>query len=208
MTDKQIATPRPEIAVPLELLDSFTWTRLFANPLPVELEIGTGKGTFLLRRARQVPDRNLLGIEWANEFYQYACDRFSRWNLQNVRMLRTDASDFVQRICPRDSLTVLHVYHPDPWPKRRHNKRRLFQPRFIEAAIDCLIVGGRWAVQTDHAEYFSVIEPLLANNARLKLVPFSDPTFGTEGEGVATNFELKYRKEGRAIYQIAVVRTA
>ncbi len=203
--------PRREIAVPQELLVDFTWRRLFGDDRPVELEIGSGKAGFLLRRALQNPDRNLLGIEWANEFYKYAVDRMQRWDVANVCMLRTDAAHFVRVICPRNSLAALHVYHPDPWPKKRHHKRRLLQPLFVDAAAQCLLPGARWAVQTDHAEYFEVIRPLLLSHPLLEEIPFDDPAYGVTSAddataGVATNFEIKYRREGRAIHQIAVRR--
>lgn len=204
----------PDLAVDPNNLAGLSWPRLFGNERQVELEIGIGKGTFLLRRAKQCPERNFLGIEWANEFYRLALDRMQRWGMANVRVLRTDASDFMQRLCPRGSLSVLHIYHPDPWPKRRHNKRRLFQARFVAAATDCMLAGGRISVQTDHAEYFGVIRELLLDRPDLAEVEFADPRFGiqtaavTEGAtnsaGAATNFEIKYRREGRAIYQIAV----
>lgn len=193
------------------MLAEFSWQRLFGRDRPVELEIGTGKGGFLLRRAQQHPDRDFLGIEWANEFYKYAVDRMARWRVANVRILRTDASHFIRVVCPRASLAALHVYHPDPWPKKRHHKRRLFQPPFVDAAARCLVPGGRWAVQTDHAEYFDIIRTLLLGHPLLEEIPFEDPAFGVtsaddEAAGVATNFEIKYRREGRAIYQIAVRR--
>lgn len=204
--------PRPVVAVDLSELGDFSWRRLFGNDRPVELEIGTGKAGFLLRRAQAWPQRNFLGIEWASEFYRYAVDRLQRWHVPNVRVLRADAAHFVRVICPRDSLTALHVYHPDPWPKKRHHKRRLFQPPFVAAAAECLVPGGRWAVQTDHAEYFEIIRALLREQPLLEEIPFDDPDFGVQSAdddssvGVATNFEIKYRREGRAIYQIAVRR--
>lgn len=194
------------IAVDQAELADFSWERLFGNHHPVELEIGTGKGGFLLRRARQHPEINFLGIEWANEFYRFAADRMRRWGVRNVRMLRTDAGRFVRHTCPRGSLAALHVYHPDPWPKRRHQRRRLFQPQFVDAAVECLAPGGRWAVQTDHAEYFEAIRGLLLAHPQLEAVPFDDPAFGIEGERVETNFEIKYLKEGRPMYRIAVRR--
>ncbi len=198
-------SPRP-VPVDLRELDGLTWPAVFGNDRPVELEIGTGKAGFLLRRAQAFPDRNFLGIEWANEFYKYAVDRMQRWRVPNVRMLRTDAAHFIRVVCPRDSLTALHVYHPDPWPKKRHHKRRLFQPAFVEAAVTCLVPGGRWAVQTDHAEYFEIIAGLLRHHPALEEVAFDDPEFGVAGARVATNFEIKYLKEGRALYQLAVRR--
>jgi tRNA (guanine-N7-)-methyltransferase len=195
---------QPAVAVSPAWLEDFRWERLFARPGPIELEIGTGKAAFLLRRAQALPQRNFLGIEWANEFYKFAVDRLQRWKIPNARMLRTDAAYFVRQICPRASLAALHVYHPDPWPKKRHHKRRLIQPLFVEAAVACLKPGARWAVQTDHAEYFTVIEPLLENHPQLERVPFDDPEFGVEAAKVHTNFEIKYRREGRDIFQIAV----
>jgi tRNA (guanine-N7-)-methyltransferase len=121
-------------------------------------------------------------------------------------MLRTDAAYFMRMICPPGSLAALHVYHPDPWPKKRHHKRRLIQPVFLEAAARCLQTGAIWSVQTDHAEYFSVIEPLLANHPGFERVPFDQTGVELVDGGVATNFEVKYRAEGREIYQIAVRR--
>jgi tRNA (guanine-N7-)-methyltransferase len=202
----------------------FTWHALFGNDRPVELEIGTGKAAFLLRRARAVPEHNFLGIEWANQFYRYAVDRFERWRVPNVKMLRADASVFVRRVCPRGSLTALHIFHPDPWPKKRHHKRRLFQPAFVDAACECLKPGGRLAIQTDHAEYFEWIMALLANERRLAPADFHAPAWragflppgetesdeaDNDGELPAllgTNFELKYRREGRAIHSVAFTR--
>ncbi len=194
------------VPVGLDELRGMSWVTLFGNARPVELEIGTGKAGFLLRRARQRPDRNFLGLEWANEFYRFAVDRIQRWKLPNVRLLRYDAGLFIRTHCPRDSLEVLHVYHPDPWPKRRHAKRRLFQAPFVEAAVACLAPGGRWAVQTDHAEYAQVITRLLRGHPELEEVPFDDPAFGVVDARIDTNFEIKYAREGRRMYRIAVRR--
>jgi tRNA (guanine-N7-)-methyltransferase len=200
------AQPELSITVDLAALQPLSWAALFGNDRPVEVEIGTGKAGFLLRRARARPERNFLGIEWANEFYRYAVDRMQRWQVPNVRLLRADASHFIRAVCPPESLTALHVYHPDPWPKRRHWKRRLFQPLFVEAAVRCLLQHGHWAVQTDHAEYAEIIRGLLVGHPELHEAPFDDPEFGVEACRVATNFEIKYVKEGRQLYQIAVKR--
>ena len=186
-------------------LEKFEWEGLFGNRNPVEVEIGTGKAGFLLRRAQARPDQNFLGIEWANKFYRFAADRLRRWNVPNARMVRTDASHFIRVLCPRESLSALHVYHPDPWPKKRHHKRRLFQKPFVDAAVACLVPGGHWAVQTDHVEYFQVIRMLLLDHPLLVQVDFDDPLFGGAG-GVETNFEIKYEREGRGIHRLAVQR--
>lgn len=208
MPEQPVASRAPARPVPVspDELEDLRWQTFFGNANPVELEIGVGKAGFLLRRAQAYPQRNFLGIEWANEFYRFAVDRMQRWKVPNVRILRTDASHFVRAQCLRDSLLALHVYHPDPWPKRRHHKRRLFQSPFVDAAVACLVPGGRWAVQTDHAEYFEVIRDLLLNHPQLEQIPFDDPDFGVAEARVATNFEIKYLREGRQIYQLAVRR--
>lgn len=197
------------IAVDLAELNGLNWAAFFGNARPVELEIGTGKGGFLIRRATAHPELNFLGIEWANAIYRYVVDRVQRRGLPNVRMLRVDAGQFVRVQCPRDSLTALHTYHPDPWPKARHHRRRLFQAPFVNAAVACLKPGARWAVQTDHAEYFEQIEGLLRAHLELEETPFVDAEFGVrEDERIETNFEIKYLREGRAMYRLALRRRA
>jgi len=177
---------------------------LFGDDRPVEMEIGCGKGGFLLNRARELPHRGFFGIEWANKYYRFAADRMVRWQVTNVRLMRTDARHLVIHHIPVCSLTILHIYHPDPWPKKRHHKRRLIQPAFVAAAVDTLAPGGRIAIQTDHAEYFEQIRAVIGAEPRLSIVPFDVPQAGVVNGRVETNFEIKYLREGRAIYQIAV----
>ena len=192
--------------LPESLPEVVDFADVFGNGHPVELEIGCGKAGFLLRQAQAHPERNYLGIEWANEFYKFAADRMARWGLTNVRIMRTDARQFVIDRLPDACLSVLHVYHPDPWPKKRHHKRRLFNTRFVDAAIRVLVPGGRWSIQTDHAEYFETMQALTSGRVELSEAPFLDTDAGIPEEGVATNFEIKYRKEGRVIYRLAYVK--
>ena len=196
-----------DVAVPLESLgERVDFAALFGREDPVELEIGCGKGGFLLRQAQAHPERNYLGIEWANEFYKFAADRMARWGATNVRILRTDARAFVIHRLPPASLDALHIYHPDPWPKKRHHKRRLFTRQFVDAAVRALKPGARLAIQTDHAEYFEVIRGLTIAHPMLEAVPFEDPADGDSPERVQTNYEIKYLREGRPIYRLAFVR--
>jgi len=201
LTLEEIMVAPPE---PGQVLD---FSRLFGNGRPVEMEIGCGKGGFLLERARQHPERNFFGVEWANKYYRYAADRMRRWGVGNVRLMRADAGHLVRHHLPPESITLLHIYHPDPWPKKRHHKRRLIQPPFIAAAADALVTGGRMAVQTDHAEYFEQIRQVLAGQPRLAPTPFDIPEAGIVEGGAGTNFEIKYRREGRQFHRIAVIKT-
>ncbi|MCK6485088.1 MAG: tRNA (guanosine(46)-N7)-methyltransferase TrmB [Phycisphaerae bacterium] len=193
-----------DIAVATEAIgDRADLAALFGRAAPTELEIGCGKGGFLLRQARAHPERNYLGIEWANKFHRFAADRMARWGLTNVRLLRTDARHFVIHRLPVGCLAALHVYHPDPWPKKRHHKRRLFNAAFVDAAARALAQGGRLAVQTDHAGYFEVIVNLASAHPMLAPAPFVDDEFGTANERTETNYEIKYEREGRPIFRAA-----
>lgn len=188
--------------------DVVDFAAVFGNEHPVELEIGCGKGAFLLREAQAHPERNYLGIEWANEFYKFTADRMARWAVTNVRIMRTDARQFVISRLPSECLDALHVYHPDPWPKKRHHKRRLFNETFVASAIRVLKPGGRWAIQTDHAEYFQRMCELTRDRPELAPIEFTESTTVGEADVLGTNFEIKYRREGRSIHRLAFRKVA
>ena len=175
---------------------------LFGNDHPVELEIGSGKGTFLTAEALARPDTNFFGIEWARLYWRYACDRLRRRGCTNARCLRADAGQFVPAFVPDASLQAVHVYFPDPWPKARHNKRRLLQPDFMDQIVRILRPGGRLQVVTDHLDYWQQIEPIV-HDSPLKLVEYRHATGAREGEYVGTNFERKFIGEGRQFHAVA-----
>lgn len=132
----------------------------FAEPgRAFELEIGSGKGTFLVQQAALQPETNFLGIEWTGEFYAYAADRIRRrresGSHANVRMLLGDATDFLRWRCPDSMCRVIHLYFSDPWPKSRHHKKRVIQHRFLADAWRVLEPGGELRVVTDHADLWA-----------------------------------------------------
>ena len=183
-----------------QVVDPTAW---FDSPGPLEIEIGCGKGGFLLSRARANPHIRLLGIEWANKYFLYCADRIARWKLTNVRLMRTDAKFFVVNHLPSACLSMLHLFHPDPWPKRRHHKRRIVQPDFVEAAVRALNAGGIWVVQSDHEEYWGTIRNLLGHHPQLVEVPWQDVALNLAPGWAGTNYEIKYTKEGRPIHRAA-----
>jgi len=196
----------PEISLKPENLDGkIDFVRLFGRPGPVHVEIGSGKGTFLVAEARNLPDDNFLGIEWAGRYYRYAVDRMGRWGLTNVKIIRTDAAVFMAEHVPDESVDCFHVYFPDPWHKKRHNKRRLICPANLENFIRCLKAGGQLRIATDHPDYFEQIKTVLAGSSeQLEEIEFARPTGAETGEHVGTNFERKYIKDQRPIYTVAV----
>ena len=196
----------PSVALKPEDLDGrIDFVRIFGRPGPAHIEIGTGRATFLLNQAKAQPDVNFLGIEWAGKYYRYAVDRIGRWKLTNVRIIRTDAAQFLADFIIDNSIDCFHIYFPDPWPKKRHHKRRFFCPDNFEQLLRCLKPGGSIKVATDYAEYFDVITDIIkANNSRLEPTDFLPTAGADQGEWVGTNFERKYLKEQRPIYTTAV----
>lgn len=169
-----------------------------ADKRPLELEIGSGKGTFLVQQARLQPDTDFLGIEYAGAFWRHAADRCRRHGLENVRLLHADATVFVRNYVADGSLHRVHLYFPDPWPKKRHHKRRSFQEPFLRELHRVLEPGGELHVATDHLDYFAWMEEHAAKVEDLfDRRAFVPPPSAGEGELVGTNFERKYRVEGR-----------
>lgn len=193
---------------PENLEGRIDFVRLFGRVGSVHIEIGAGKGTFLVSQAKAQPGDNFLAIEWAGRYYRHAVDRIGRWGLTNVKVIRTDAATFLADSVPDDSVDCFHIYFPDPWPKKRHNKRRLICPANLQTIIRCLKTGGQLRIATDHAEYFEKIKATLAERSEeLEEIHFIRPAGAEQGEYVGTNFERKYIKDQRAIYTIAVGKT-
>lgn len=182
------------------------WADLFGNQRPVEFEIGSGKGTFLVHRAAARPEVNFLGIEWARQYCRYAADRMRRWGLPNVRMLRADAAELFRRRVPEKSLSKVHIYFPDPWPKSKHRKRRIIQPSFVNLIRCKLRIGGTLAVVTDHRDYARQMAWVILSEPGWSVIPFPHTHGAESGEVVGTNFERKYIAEGRRFFSLAVLR--
>ncbi len=189
--------PERGLPAPLE------WGAVFGRAGDVEIEIGSGKGTFLVEAAAARPGTNFLSLENARAYAEHVRDRVRRRNLRNVRVARADAGRFFRDHVPRGSVTVVHLYFPDPWPKERHHKRRLVQPPFVTAVATALAPGGEVRFVTDHAEYFEEAGARFAEESRLVASPVPE-----EEMTDLTNYERKYRAEGRPIHRARYVRTA
>lgn len=187
----------------------------FGHPeRPFELEIGSGKGTFLVQQAPTQPDTNFLGIEWAHEFYKYAADRVRRHAFDNVLVLHADATQFLRWRMPDRVCRVVHLYFSDPWPKKRHHKRRVVQDAFLEQAHRVLEDDGELRIVTDHADYWSWMQEHFdrwtaeGHTPRFERTGFAKPDSAGEGEVVGTNFERKYIEEGRPFYSTILMKVA
>ncbi len=189
-------------------LDPRLW---FQRPeRPFEIEIGCGKGGFILQEAGANPEVNYLGIEHAREFYLYTADRLRRRGLANVRMMHADAGEFLQWRAPAASARTIHLYFSDPWPKKKHHKNRVVQDRFLAESWRVLTPGGELRIVTDHDELWewdrehfdrwttseSGVPDDLRKRFSLPAIPFDQrafvaPSWAEEGETVGTNYERK-----------------
>jgi len=175
-------------------LDLHAW---FGNGNPVILEIGSGKGRFLLSTAMERPDVNVIGIEKSLHYHRVIRDRFLKRDLRNVRLINHDAFVVLQKMIPDASLAEVHIYFPDPWPRKRERKRRIIRPEALAEFKRVLGFGGMGIYVTDHQEYFESAAPLVeaAFERTERRIPGPD-------DPPRTNYEAKYREEGRPIFEI------
>jgi tRNA (guanine-N7-)-methyltransferase len=169
--------------------------QMFGNRNPVVLEVGSGKGRFLVRSAQARPAQNFIGIEKSLHYYRVITRKLERADLSNARIINYDAFPVLSRMVPDDSIAEVHVYFPDPWPRPRERKRRIIRQEMLEQFSRVLRSSGIGYFVTDHGEYFQKCIPLLADFFEIEVGEVRD------GEP-RTNYEAKYRKEGRPIYQV------
>ncbi|MCH2132647.1 MAG: tRNA (guanosine(46)-N7)-methyltransferase TrmB [Phycisphaerales bacterium] len=181
---------------------------LFDSPdRPLEIELGSGKGTFLVQQAGRQPETNFLGIEWAAPFFRFAADRLRRHDLVNTRMMHGDGSEFLTWWCADSVATVIHLYFLDPWPKARHHKRRVVQANTLEHLHRVLQPGGLVHLVTDHVDLWTWYEAHMDGAVNLfERRAFESPESAGAEEVIGTNFERKYQREGRPIHAATLVR--
>lgn len=164
---------------------------------PWEVELGFGKGRYLLRRALAEPACRFLGIEIAAEYYRILAERAARHGATNLIAVCGDALYLAAAVLPRHFARAVHVYFPDPWPKARHHKRRLFDPETIDLVLGLLAPGGELLFATDFLAYGELVAEILGG------YPGSSVERQTAWpEGPRTNYEAKYVALGRPILRL------
>ncbi|MCL4316036.1 MAG: tRNA (guanosine(46)-N7)-methyltransferase TrmB [Gammaproteobacteria bacterium] len=174
---------------------------LFGRRAPRVLEIGFGAGDALLAAAAAHPENDYLGIEVHRPGVGSLLRRLDAQGIANVRVICHDAVEVLQRAIPDASLSAVHVFFPDPWPKRRHHKRRLVQPAFAELAAHKLKSGGRLHLATDDEDYAQYMMHVLTNCLYLKNVHGSG-VFADAAQRFPSRFEQRALGADRRVWDL------
>lgn len=179
------------------------WQEVFGNQNPLNVDLGCGYGHFLLAMAQNEPGANFIGIEVYAKGIQRAHQKIQTRQLPNVRLLQMNAlAAFSTGFCA-NQLDAIYINFPDPWPKRRHARRRMLQPELIKLLHDRLVVGGRIVVATDLRNYAQDMLRLLLTQPGLQS-QIPEGVSNELADRVPTLYEEKFRRLGLAIYYVIV----
>jgi tRNA (guanine-N7-)-methyltransferase len=183
------------IVKPMEL------AQVFHKPQPLEVELGCGDASFLVEYARRNPGQNFIGVERLLGRIQKLDRKGRRAGLANLRGVRIESSYFLQYLLTPHAATALHVYFPDPWPKKKHRRHRLINESFPALARAALAPGGVVYLRTDDADYFSQMTEVF--DASREFSKVETPAALAE---VLTDFERDFNAQGiptlSAAYQL------
>jgi len=173
---------------------------LFGRSAPLEIEVGAGRGDFLIERAAACPERDFLAVELAASVARLMAARAGRRALRNLRVLVADARTIVNLMLPAASVAAYHIYFPDPWPKARHGKHRMLSPATVAGLARTLAPGGRIHVASDVEEWAAAIFAMLGAGGLVAA--------GGEAAGARfTGFARKYIEAGKPIHAASFRRS-
>ena len=186
------------------------WNTVFPEEHPLYIEVGTGKGRFILENAKRNKDKNYLGIELYESVLYRALQRFLKEEepVLNLRFLRADANDILDMF-KKEEVDGIFLNFSDPWPKKRHAKRRLTSPNFLEKYDKILKQGGVIEFKTDNAGLFEYTKEVLEESKTWKIKEITtdlhnDPNMN-EGN-IMTEYEEKFSSAGNPIYKVIMER--
>jgi tRNA (guanine-N7-)-methyltransferase len=170
------------------------WRQIFGNDRPVAVEIGPGRGEFLLASARETPARNFYAIERSAARARTITEKLARSRVENARVISGDAVRVIG-LLPASCVAAFHIQFPDPWWKRRHHKRRLWTPHFVAALRRVLVLDGTVELITDVGDSFALAQSCLSADPGLEVVTMGHPT------ELHTSFARKAAARGATIYR-------
>ena len=196
--------------VPETCVAAFDPEKIFKHRAPLQVDLGCGDGSFLCELAQKFPEKNFLGIERLRGRVARACRKADK--IDNVRVLQAETSSAVRYLLPPESVETFYLLFPDPWPKRRHHRRRIVTPEFLNSIHRALEPDGVLHIATDYLDYFQHIERLVRATPTAPRPRFEignpddvDPFDSRSGQVLPpTKFEKRFRAQGAPIYRVAL----
>ncbi len=196
------ANPPSLLYQPVTVVERVNLIELFPTRQPLEVELGSGDGSFIAHYAASHPATNFIAVERLLGRLRKVDRKGRRAGLANLRAVRMEASYFLEYLLPKASTAAIHVYFPDPWPKRKHRKHRLVNEIFARSAAQALTTGGAVYLRTDDADYFAQMKNVFAAAPGFVETQTPEPL-----RLVLTDFEREFLKRGaptlRAAYRLA-----
>jgi len=163
---------------------------------PLEIDLGCGDGSFLVAMASKYPEKNFLGVERLLGRVRKVLRKSEKNSLSNLKVLRLELSYTIEWLLPDQCASRIHLLFPDPWPKKKHHKRRLIDDKFCKALVRILNQDGEFLFKTDHEEYFEESMNTLQNFSLLDHIPWNNKNYYP-----FTDFEEIWTNEGKRIYK-------
>jgi tRNA (guanine-N7-)-methyltransferase len=189
------------LILPISILHPIDFDSAFGKKQPVEVELGSGDGSFLVKYVEMHPEHNFIGVERLLGRLRKIDRKGRRAGLKNLRAVRLEASYFLRYMLPKNSVSAIHLYFPDPWPKRKHRKNRLVQTGFPEMCADVLLKNGVVYLRTDDDDYFAQMLEVFRASPLFKEVETAESL-----SSVLTDFERGFISRGihtkRAAFQL------
>ena len=207
---RELKIPKEELLIEtgrLEQDEPFEWGELYGNDHPVEMEIGVGKGRYLREMAARHPEKNYFAIERAKKYARIALERAARDGLTNFRIFMGDAPELLGCLVPDESLAALYIFYSDPWPKKRHHKRRLFNPANVALFGRKLASGAPLIVKTDYESYFEIIDQIIRDEPALQIIQSGPADSESFEPALRTNFEVKTVGRGAKVFFLEAHKT-
>lgn len=178
------------------------FSNVFGNDNPVTLEIGFGNGESLALSAQQNPHRNFLGIEVHRPGIGHLLLKLDKSGIENVRLLNHDAMEVLSSNIPKNSLQAIWLFFPDPWPKKKHHKRRIVNQRFLDLLANILADNGLLHIATDWQDYAKDMASTLEKDKRFATVPHPENLGDIFIPRPCTRFEHRGHSKGHTIVDL------
>lgn len=198
MTQRIIHIDSPLFVREEDLKDREDISDIFDRKAPLTLEIGCGTGDFLLQLARRQPGMNFLGNDIYNKGCYKTCRKADQAGVDNIRVIRMEARHLLGTHIRRESLQAVYINCPDPWPKKRHRRRRLVNRDFLKLLLYCLSPGGRFFFCTDFADYAEGVAELFPYQGFRNQLP--EPFVNELEDYPSSKYMQRFRQEGLPLY--------